>query len=124
MSERLRTTIAEILTRFRVERHWSLRELAERSGLSIAYLSELERGRKLPTLEVLDRLAAAFGMTTAEFFGALAGQLARQESVSEGCNLWRGLEAEDRQELLRYADYLRWRRARSGRGSSGSSNEA
>ncbi len=124
MSERLRTTIAKLLTQIRAERGWSLRELAERSGLSIAYLSELERGRKLPTLEVLDRLAVAFGMTVAEFFGTLARQLGGVETASEGCGLWRGLETKDRQELARYADYLRWRRARLSRRSSGSSDEA
>ncbi|MFN3337568.1 MAG: hypothetical protein ACK42I_08710, partial [Thermomicrobium sp.] len=60
----------------------------------------------------------------AEFFGALAGQLGRMEAVPQGCDLWRGLEAEDCQELLRYADYLRWRRARLERESSESSDEA
>ena len=40
--------------------------LANRSGVSLAYVSEVERGRKLPSLEVLDRLAGALGTSVVE----------------------------------------------------------
>jgi transcriptional regulator with XRE-family HTH domain len=42
-----------------------LAELAERAGMSQAYLSDLERGRKLPTLPALDALAVALRTTAA-----------------------------------------------------------
>jgi transcriptional regulator with XRE-family HTH domain len=42
-----------------------LADLAERAGVSQAYLSDMERGRKLPTLQALDALAAALGTSAA-----------------------------------------------------------
>lgn len=47
----------------RVERGWSLSDLAERSGVSKAMLSAIERGRASPTASLLVKIAAAYGMT-------------------------------------------------------------
>lgn len=62
----------------------SLDALAERSGVSRSAISLIERGRSSPTAVVLDRLAAALGVTLASLFepdeaarGAPAGPLAR-----------------------------------------------
>ncbi|AVX21635.1 Helix-turn-helix [Carboxydocella sporoproducens DSM 16521] len=40
--------------------------LAELSGVSQAYISELEAGCKQPTLTILDKLAKALGVSVAE----------------------------------------------------------
>jgi transcriptional regulator with XRE-family HTH domain len=45
--------------------------LANRAGLHASYLSDLERGRQTPTLDLLNRLARALGVTLAEFFSPL-----------------------------------------------------
>jgi transcriptional regulator with XRE-family HTH domain len=47
----------------------SQEELADRARLHWTYLSDLERGRQTPTLDVVNRLACALGVTLAEFFG-------------------------------------------------------
>lgn len=39
----------------------SLDDVAERSGVSRSMVSEIERGRKVPTIVVLDRITAALG---------------------------------------------------------------
>ena len=46
----------------------SQEELADRASLHWTYVSDLERGRQTPTLDVVNRLARAFGVTLAEFF--------------------------------------------------------
>ena len=51
--------------RKRIRAGLQLAELAERAGVSMAYLSDIERGRKLPTLPVLDALAVGLGSTAA-----------------------------------------------------------
>jgi len=49
----------------------SQEELANRAAMHWTYLSDLERGRQTPTLDLLNRLARAFEITLAEFFEPL-----------------------------------------------------
>ncbi|MCX2726346.1 helix-turn-helix transcriptional regulator [Thermomicrobium sp. 4228-Ro] len=113
MSDRLREAIARFLADLRAQRQWTLRELAERSGLSIAYVSELEHGRKLPTLEALAQLAQAYQVSLADFLRSLAARLDGQSSAAHGCSACADLDDEERAELERYRAYLRWKRAHS-----------
>lgn len=57
-------------------RGWSLAELAERSGVSKATISKIERDEVSPTAVILVRLAGAFDLT-------LAGLLLRAEGGGE-----------------------------------------
>jgi len=41
----------------------TLHEVAEASGISLSYLSDLERGRTLPSLEALEAIAEVYGLT-------------------------------------------------------------
>ena len=59
----LDTRLAARLARLRAERGWSLDTLAERSGISRATLSRLERGETSPTASLLGRLCTAYGRT-------------------------------------------------------------
>src|SRR5246127_818045 len=57
---------ARIGARIRIEREnrgWSLTDLAQRSGVSRAMISEVERGEASPTASLLGRMAGAFGLT-------------------------------------------------------------
>jgi transcriptional regulator with XRE-family HTH domain len=49
----------------------SQEELASRAGMHWTYLSDLERGRQTPTLDMLNRVARGLGVTLAEFFSPL-----------------------------------------------------
>lgn len=40
-----------------------LKDLAEKSGLSVSYISDIEVGRTLPSLETLDNLLTCLGTT-------------------------------------------------------------
>jgi transcriptional regulator with XRE-family HTH domain len=55
--------IAQRLSRLRSESGWSLEALAERTGISRATLSRLERGELSATAAMLGRLCAAYGWT-------------------------------------------------------------
>jgi CheY-like chemotaxis protein/DNA-binding Xre family transcriptional regulator len=52
----------------RSERGLSQEELAQRAGLHRTYISDLERGARNPTLDSLDRLAAALDISIASLF--------------------------------------------------------
>lgn len=75
--------IGERVRTERASRGWSLAELAERSGVSKAMLSKIERDEASPTAELLVRIAAAFGMTLSSLIAlaemSAGGQLLRAE---------------------------------------------
>ena len=85
--------IAERLRAEREARGWTLADLADRSGVSRAMISKIERCEASPTATVLVRLAAAFDLTLAEFFA--------------------GLE-QPRERLVRAADQPIWQDPASG----------
>jgi transcriptional regulator with XRE-family HTH domain len=49
----------------------SQEELADRAGMHWTYLSDLERGRQTPTLDMVNRLARGLDVTLVEFFSPL-----------------------------------------------------
>ncbi len=65
----LEQNLARRLTELRRARNWSLDELAERSGVSRATLSRIERSDTSPTAVALGQLARAFELSMAEIFG-------------------------------------------------------
>jgi transcriptional regulator with XRE-family HTH domain len=52
----------------REARRWSIGELAERSGVSKAMISKMERGEVSPTAALLGRISAAYGLTLSTLF--------------------------------------------------------
>lgn len=70
----------KVATRVRTEResrNWSLAEIAERSGVSKAMISKIERGESSPTTTVLGRLCGAFGLTLSTFLTRAEGNSGR-----------------------------------------------
>lgn len=70
------------LRRLRQRQGLSLREAGERTGLSVSFLSALERGVSGASIATLQRLTAAYGTTVAELFGPPAEK--RQRLVRAG----------------------------------------
>jgi transcriptional regulator with XRE-family HTH domain len=56
-------TLHERLKEIRRARDLTLKELAARTGLSVSYLSDLERGRTTPPIPTLETLAGALDIT-------------------------------------------------------------
>lgn len=80
--------------RVRLERDgrgWSLADLAERSGVSKATISKIERSEVSPTAVVLVRLASAFDLTMAGLMLRAEGQGNRHSKAGEQ-PVWRDPE--------------------------------
>jgi transcriptional regulator with XRE-family HTH domain len=75
----------------REARNWSLSELAERSGVSKAMISKIERGEASPTATVLGRLSGAFGLTLSTLL-ALAEQTGERLVRHAGQPVWQDPE--------------------------------
>ena len=58
----------EELTRIRAERGWTQQRLADESGVNKATINQIERGRRSPNVETLEKLAVALGAEVADFF--------------------------------------------------------
>ncbi|MFI2079510.1 helix-turn-helix domain-containing protein [Streptomyces rubiginosohelvolus] len=68
-----RDLVGEVLRRERRAQGRTLKDVSEASRISMAYLSEVERGRKEASSEVLAAAAQALGLTLADVL-ALAGE--------------------------------------------------
>ncbi len=71
-----RHAIGSVLRRIRAERGATLRELSERSMVSIPYLSEIERGRKEASSEILAALCRVLDVTEGELLLRVAAEYA------------------------------------------------
>jgi transcriptional regulator with XRE-family HTH domain len=70
------------LRALRQDQQETLAETAGRAGISPQYLSEIERGRKEPSSEMIAALAGALGTTLIQLTEQVAGDLRRQQAIS------------------------------------------
>ena len=55
--------------------NWSQEDLALESDIATSYLCEVEKGKRNPTLNVINRLAKAFGIKIEELFKGIDGDI-------------------------------------------------
>ena len=77
---RLRTVIGAALRRRRQAQGRTLREVSSVAGVSLTYLSEVERGRKEASSEVLEAICDALGLVLAHLLFEVAEELARVDA--------------------------------------------
>lgn len=70
-----REAVGEVLREQRHDRGERLADTAGRAGIATQYLSEIERGRKDPSSEVLGAVAGALGLTLRELSVGVARRL-------------------------------------------------
>ena len=59
----LRHAVGSAIRRLRLERGLTLREVSRASAVSLPYLSEIERGRKEPSSEIIQTVCVVLGIT-------------------------------------------------------------
>ena len=84
MDELLRRALGNELRRRRLARQERLEDTANRAGISPQYLSEIERGRKEPSSEMIAALAGALDTTLADLTLAVTEDLRRLSRVRAG----------------------------------------
>ena len=75
--DELTEKLAARLKRERESRGWSLADLAEKSGVSRAMISKIERRETSPTAVLLGRLSGAFGLSLSALLVDTEGEKAR-----------------------------------------------
>lgn len=79
-----RNVVGDVLRRERLAQERTLKDVADRARISMPYLSELERGRKEASSEVLAAAAHALGLALADLLALAQDELARLDAVGRG----------------------------------------
>ena len=58
----IRQRLGQNVRRLRDAKGWSQEEYADRAGIHRTYVSDIERGRRNPTITVVEKLAAPLGV--------------------------------------------------------------
>jgi transcriptional regulator with XRE-family HTH domain len=59
----IRLRLARNIRTLRQEKGWSQEEYADRAEIHRTYVSDIERGRRNPTITVVEKLAMPFGVS-------------------------------------------------------------
>lgn len=65
----LLTRFASNVRRLRAKKHLSQKALADKVGISVSYVSMLERGQRSPPLETVEKMAKALSVPPATLLG-------------------------------------------------------
>lgn len=63
MDNSLRRALQQNVSQLRSNLNLTQHELAKKTGVSTSYIGSLERGRKIPSLKMLEKLAAALNVS-------------------------------------------------------------
>jgi transcriptional regulator with XRE-family HTH domain len=75
----LRRMLGDVLRRHRLRQSRTLRDVSGAAGVSLGYLSEVERGRKEASSELLAAICGALDVSLAEVLREVSDDLARDE---------------------------------------------
>jgi transcriptional regulator with XRE-family HTH domain len=79
MPSLLREVLGDVLRRARTKQRRTLREVSDAARVSLGYLSEVERGRKEASSELLGAICAALDVPLSQLLVEAGEQLARRE---------------------------------------------
>ncbi|MBN9606908.1 MAG: helix-turn-helix transcriptional regulator [Actinomycetales bacterium] len=80
----VRQEIGDVLRDFRLQKALTLRQVASRASVALGYLSEVERGQKEASSEILASVADALDTPLSVVLGEVAHRLALVEDVELG----------------------------------------
>ena len=91
--------VGQRIRNYRTQNGLSQEKLAELSGCHPTYIGQLERGEKNATLESIERIAAALGISLSKLFEKLGGQ-DDEKSIPLACYEFLSAKSKEEQEQL------------------------
>ncbi len=67
--------VAQVIKELRKKKHISQEKLADAIDSHQVYISEIEKGKKIPSITILYNIAHCFGMSLTEFVGTIEEKL-------------------------------------------------
>lgn len=92
--------VIERIHQLRIERGWSVNNLAMEAGLTQSTLSSMLGRNTPPKIETLDSLCKAFGITLAQFFSEAEEMEIVTTEEKEVLSLYRKLSSDKRRALI------------------------
>ena len=92
--------VGQRIRNYRTQKGLSQEKLAELSGCHPTYIGQLERGEKNATLESIERITAALGITLSKLFEKLGGQEDDTKDIPLACYEFLSAKSKDEQEQL------------------------
>jgi transcriptional regulator with XRE-family HTH domain len=80
---RLSNAVGDTIRLLRTDRSLTLREVSERSKVSLGHLSEIEMGKKNASNEVLEAIAVGLDLSTTELIGEVHDYLKIYDYLKE-----------------------------------------
>ena len=84
MTALVREVVGDVLRRARTEQGRTLREVSDSARVSLGYLSEVERGRKEASSELLSAICGALDIPLSRVLSDAGEELAREERAVVG----------------------------------------
>ena len=78
----LRQVVGDTLRALRMRQRRTLREVSTTARVSLGYLSEVERGQKEPSSELLAAICSALDVELSELFAEVSQTLRREEKLA------------------------------------------
>lgn len=88
------------------ERSWSCYKLAKESGIAYSTLSTMFRKTNTPSVETIEKICNAFGITLSQFFSAVQEDGPPSQKTLSHLHRWEQLSPEEQDEVDRYTDYI------------------
>ena len=114
--------LGEFIREQRSTARLSLRRLSEQAGISNPYLSQIERGLRKPSAEILQQIARALEISSETLY-VRAGILEEREGADLVAEIRRdpSLSEEQKKTLVRIYDSFRRENGEPGEASAGAS---
>ena len=77
----LRTAVGQTLRAARSEQSRTLRDVAREARVSLGYLSEVERGQKEASSELLNAICTALGLTLSSVISDVSRDISSREAI-------------------------------------------
>ena len=87
--------VGQRIRNYRTQKGLSQEKLAELSGCHPTYIGQLERGEKNATLESIERITAALGITLSKLFEKLGGQEDDTKDIPLACYEFLSAKSKD-----------------------------
>ena len=75
-------TIGQRIRNYRLQNKLSQEELAERAGCHHTYIGQIERGEKNASIESIDKIASALGISLSKLFEFLGSETPKEDDYA------------------------------------------